>query len=436
MFTDNIRGRVWSQRNYAMLLPTVPDREKYLWKPPIVTTPTATGTATATTPTATGTATATTPTATGTATAATPTATVTATAATPTATGTATATTPTATGTATATTPTATGTATATTPTATVTATAATPTATGTATATIPTATGTATAATQIATGTATATTPTATGTATATTPTATVTATAATPTATGTATATTPTATATATAATPTATGTVTAATPTATATATATTPTATGTVTAATPTATGTVTAATPTATGTATASTPTAIKTYFTYYGIFTISNKEFNTELADDSTFSYRMMMTQLKSVVHNVFGSDVLAVGRVAFSKGSVIVTYQLVLRKEYKLSDIKNKMTNYAKDKSEPFEIKRDSVIFSETPLKPSNKFGVAVLSVTIGTVLGVVFLAMVAVLVVYIVQKRRWHRSTATPLDENEAAWPYGTPRSKGHRY
>ena len=47
------------------------------------------------------------------------------------------------------------------------------------------------------------------------------------------------------------------------------------------------------------------------------------------------------------------------------SKGSVIVTYQLVLRKEYKLSDIKNTMTNFAKEKSEPFEIKRDSVIFS-----------------------------------------------------------------------
>ena len=47
------------------------------------------------------------------------------------------------------------------------------------------------------------------------------------------------------------------------------------------------------------------------------------------------------------------------------SKGSVIVTYQLVLRKEYRLSDLKNKMTNYAKDNREPFEIKRDSVIFS-----------------------------------------------------------------------
>ena len=47
------------------------------------------------------------------------------------------------------------------------------------------------------------------------------------------------------------------------------------------------------------------------------------------------------------------------------SKGSVIVTYQLVLRKEYKLSDLKNKMTNYAKDNREPFDIKRGSVIFS-----------------------------------------------------------------------
>ncbi|KAI0212476.1 hypothetical protein LSAT2_002606 [Lamellibrachia satsuma] len=58
-------------------------------------------------------------------------------------------------------------------------------------------------------------------------------------------------------------------------------------------------------------------------------------------------------------------------------------------------------------------------------------------MSITIGTVLSVVFLAMVAVLVVYIVQKKRWHRSTVTSLDGNEEAWPvYGTPRPKGHRY
>ena len=69
--------------------------------------------------------------------------------------------------------------------------------------------------------------------------------------------------------------------------------------------------------------------------------------------------------------------------------------------------------------------------------LSPVHTTGVTVLSITIGTVLGVVFLAMVAVLVLYIVQTRKWHRSTVTSLDGNEVAWPfYGTPRPNGHRY
>ena len=58
-------------------------------------------------------------------------------------------------------------------------------------------------------------------------------------------------------------------------------------------------------------------------------------------------------------------------------------------------------------------------------------------LSITIGTVLGVVVIAMVAVLVFYIVKARKWHRSTFQSLDGNEEAWPvYDTLRPKEHTY
>ena len=41
------------------------------------------------------------------------------------------------------------------------------------------------------------------------------------------------------------------------------------------------------------------------------------------------------------------------------------MTYQLVLRKEYTLSDLKNKLKNYAKDNREPFVINLDSINLS-----------------------------------------------------------------------
>ena len=41
------------------------------------------------------------------------------------------------------------------------------------------------------------------------------------------------------------------------------------------------------------------------------------------------------------------------------------MTYQLNLRKEYTLSDLKNKLKNYAKDNREPFVINLDSINLS-----------------------------------------------------------------------
>ncbi|KAI0218521.1 hypothetical protein LSAT2_029794 [Lamellibrachia satsuma] len=107
-------------------------------------------------------------------------------------------------------------------------------------------------------------------------------------------------------------------------------------------------------------------------FSFYGKFTITNREYNDQLTEPSSTTYKNMFDEVKQTVRKVFvdsdiGNDVVAVTEITFSKGSIIVSYQLVLKEKFTLVHLTAIMKKYLQEhggKLGSFEVKADSIDF------------------------------------------------------------------------
>ncbi|KAK2157850.1 hypothetical protein NP493_1845g00018 [Ridgeia piscesae] len=169
-------------------------------------------------------------------------------------------------------------------------------------------------------------------------------------------------------------------------------------------------------------------------YSHYGRFTITNHQYNDNLIKEASAQYQELSAEVNKQVHAVFDSssiksDVVAVTNITFSKGSVIASYQLVLKNEHTLGELTQIMKYHLESNSGKigsFEVNAESIQFSDKPWKKSA----GLVAIVIGSVIGLVFLILSVILGIHIVRTVRKHREpTPSPNDDEVVLPKYGTP-------